>query len=153
MLMTTDTLRQVGDLSIDADGPGTRLASQWLAKLAADFEVPFAELDRLDICLNEVLANIIRHGTHAVAKPLVHIVFQVERDAGGSLATVTVSDAGPAFDITTAGIHCRPASLTEAEPGGLGLLMIRSFSDELRYHHSDGNNHLSFAVRWNRSDE
>ncbi len=153
MLMMASPLRQVGDLSIDADGSGTRLASQWLAKVAADFEVPVAELDRLDLCLNEVLANIIHHGGDTVDKPLIHIVCEVERDVGSSLATVTVSDGGPAFDITLAGIHSRPTSLAEAQPGGLGLLMIRSFSDELRYHYSDGNNHLSFAVRWVRSHE
>ena len=152
MLTTAGPMCQVGDLSIDADAPGTRFASQWLAKLAADSEVPVAELDRLDLCLNEVLANIIRHGSQA-AKPLVHIAFQVTHGATGGLANVTVSDAGPAFDITAAGTHCQPTSLAEAEPGGLGLLMIRSFSDELRYHYSNGNNHLSFAVRWNSSDE
>ncbi len=151
--MTTSTLRRIADLSIDADGSSTRLASQWLAKLASDFEVPVAELDRLDLCLNEVLANIISHGSGSVAKPLVHVVLQVEHDDGSSVATVTVSDAGPAFDITLAGDHCRPASLADAQPGGLGLLMIRSFSDDLRYRHGDGQNHLSFAVRWINSDE
>jgi len=151
--MAASTLRQIADLSIDADGASTRLASQWLAKLASDFEVPVAELDRLDLCLNEVLANIISHGSSSMAKPLVHVVLQVEHDDGSSMATVTVSDAGPAFDITLAGNHSQPASLAQAEPGGLGLLMIRSFSDELWYKRSDGQNHLSFAVRWARSDD
>ncbi|MBK9441903.1 MAG: ATP-binding protein [Comamonadaceae bacterium] len=152
--MTTSTLRRIADLSIDADGSSTRLASQWLAKSASDFEVPVSELDRLDLCLNEVLANIISHGLGSEAKPLVHVVLQVEHDDDGtSVATVTVSDAGPAFDITLAGDHCRPASLADAQPGGLGLLMIRSFSDDLRYRYSGGQNHLSFAVRWINSDE
>ena len=151
--MTAGTLRRVDDLCIDADGSSTRLASQWLAKLASEFVVPVTELDRLDLCLNEVLANIIRHGSESVSRPVVHIVFQVEQEDGRSVATVTVTDGGPAFDMTLAGNHRQPASLAEAQPGGLGLLMIRSFSDALSYHHSDGKNHLSFAVRWINFDE
>ena len=43
----------------------------------------------------------------------------------------------------------RPLSLEEATPGGLGLLMMRKFSDDLTYERSGGRNHLSIIVRWN----
>jgi sigma-B regulation protein RsbU (phosphoserine phosphatase) len=33
-------------------------------------------------------------------------------------------------------------------PGGLGLLLIRNFSDELSYSHSQGRNHLTITVSW-----
>ena len=41
-----------------------------------------------------------------------------------------------------------PESLTDAQSGGLGIVMIHSFSDTLRYRRDDGLNRLTFAVRW-----
>jgi anti-sigma regulatory factor (Ser/Thr protein kinase) len=41
-----------------------------------------------------------------------------------------------------------PLTLDDAEPGGLGLLMIRNLSDSLSYWYDNGHNELSFGVRW-----
>ncbi|MFZ4624811.1 MAG: ATP-binding protein [Rhodoferax sp.] len=143
----------VADLIIQADGPATRLASAWLARQASEFEVPASEVDRLELCLNEALVNIISHSAPVTLKAPVHLVLQVECHAGTGTATVTVSDAGPRFDSTLASPPNRPASLAEAKPGGLGLLLIRSFSDHLGYRYSNGHNHLKFGVRWASADE
>ena len=37
---------------------------------------------------------------------------------------------------------------SDATPGGLGLLMIRSFSDVLTYQRDGERNQLRFGVRW-----
>ena len=54
---------------------------------------------------------------------------------------------GVAFDPSTPP-EPRPASLAEAKPGGLGLLMIRNFSDDVSYRRSEGRNHLTITVSW-----
>ena len=151
--MPASLVSLVADLIIQADGPATRLASAWLARQASEFEVPVAEVDRLELCLNEALVNIISHSAPVIPKAPVHLVLQVECHAGAGTATVTVSDAGPPFDSTLASTHARPASLAEAKPGGLGLLLLRSFSDHLGYRYSNGHNHLNFGVRWASADE
>jgi len=143
----------MADLTIEADGSNIRLASDWLARSAIALGVPTAQLDRLDICLNEILANIISHGDSSVIRPLVHVVLQIRHDAVGHQAMVTITDSGAAFNSTLVQLSSRPTTLAEAEPGGLGLLMIRSFSDEQSYRYSDGHNHLSFGVKWAHSDE
>jgi anti-sigma regulatory factor (Ser/Thr protein kinase) len=53
-----------------------------------------------------------------------------------------------AFDPSSFVAVPRPASLVDATPGGLGLLLIRNFSDELSYNHSQGRNHLTITVSW-----
>ena len=140
------------ELIVEADAPGTRLASTWLAKSAMALDVPCRDVDRLDICLNEILANIISHGASGSPRPPIQLFLQVDRDVAGGMATVTVSDQGAVFNATLAPVRPQATSLADAEPGGLGLMMVRSFSDELSYRCSDGRNHLSFGVRWERSD-
>lgn len=105
---------------------------------------------RLDHCLDEALANVITHGgPDALAAP-VRVQFGVRRSQGICTAELLVADAGVAFDPSTfpPGPTPRPASLAEARPGGLGLLMIRKFSDDLSYRRSEGRNHLTITVSW-----
>ncbi len=65
------------------------------------------------------------------------------------MAELSVTDAGVAFDPSAQTVVVpHPASLVDATPGGLGLLLIRNFSDELSYRHSEGRNHLTITVRW-----
>lgn len=135
-------------LTIRADGEGERSASAWLASRAAAHGVPDAEIRRLDQCLDEALANVIQHGGgEAVASPL-QLRFEVRRNGETCTALVTLSDAGIAFDPLAAPRPQRPSSLSEAKPGGLGLVMIRVFSDVLAYRRSEGRNHFSFGVTW-----
>jgi serine/threonine-protein kinase RsbW len=146
--MSASVQTPAAELRIRASADRVRDASHWLAQLGAAFGIPGDQLNRLDLCLNEALANIISHGSPAASTELVHLRLDVRRDGEACEATVTVSDAGPAFDMSSAGAKQRPKSLAEAEPGGLGLLMIRSFSDKLGYDYRDGRNHLSFGVQW-----
>ena len=136
------------DLQIDATADGVRRVSMWLEQTGIGLGLPEAELLRLDLCLNEALANVISHGNPAALAAPILVRFELRRDGDANVATVTVSDAGPAFDAASAPLKPRPTTLAEAEPGGLGLLMIRSFSDEQHYHYGEGRNHLGFSVRW-----
>ncbi len=110
--------------------------------------MPAPQILRLDLCLNEALANVISHGgAPALAAP-VRLRLHVSGDAAMHQASVTVYDSGPAFDATSVQPGELPATLDEAEPGGLGLRMIRNLSDSLSYWHDQGHNELTFSVRW-----
>jgi serine/threonine-protein kinase RsbW len=129
------------ELLLRADTLEIARASAWLEAACLAHGVPPEEIDRLDLCLNEALANVITHGK---APSPISLHLQVSRHE----ATLTVADSGAAFDPLVAPQKPAPKALQEATPGGLGLLMIRKFSDAQHYHHSDGQNRLSFAVRW-----
>lgn len=126
-------------------------ASAWMAQTAGELGVPDDPVMRLDLCLNEALANVIDHGgPDARTAPI-----RIELEVGPASdirreARITVTDAGRAFDPRFAEIAPRPTTLEEAVPGGLGILMIRNFSDALDYRREAGLNHLSFTVRWDR---
>jgi anti-sigma regulatory factor (Ser/Thr protein kinase) len=121
----------------------------WLETAAAGEGVPADQIVRLDQCLDEALANVINHGgAHAASMILLQLV--VHRAARPCTAELVIVDEGKPFDASAMAGAPRPkaASLAEANLGGLGLAMMRSFSDELRYHRHEGRNHLTICVRW-----
>ena len=147
--MSPPAAQPLAALTIRADMWDARRASGWLESLALAQNVPLEQIVRLDHCLDEALANVIRHGGPTALSSPVHLQFGVRRGLGGCTAELSVSDAGVAFDpssFVAAALH--PASLVDATPGGLGLLLIRNFSDALSYTHSQGRNHLTIAVSW-----
>ncbi|MCC7325366.1 MAG: ATP-binding protein [Burkholderiales bacterium] len=138
------------ELTIRADARDARRASEWLESSARDQGVPPAHIVRLDHCLDEVLANVFMHGGTAALASSVLLQLGVRRRPGVCTAELVVVDAGAEFDSSASsnGPTPKPASLAEAGLGGLGLAMIRSFSDDLSYRRSDGQNHLTISVRW-----
>jgi serine/threonine-protein kinase RsbW len=147
----TGSVRQArAELTIRADFRDARRASAWLESAAAREGVPSDQIVRLDHCLDEALANVISHGGPDAVSATVALQLGIHRGRGICTAELSIIDQGLAFDpsVLPGGPTPKPASLAEASIGGLGLAMIRSFSDELRYHRKDGRNHLTIRVSW-----
>jgi sigma-B regulation protein RsbU (phosphoserine phosphatase) len=136
------------ELTIDANGAEIRHASEWVTAACHKRDVPEALAERLVLCLNEVLANVITHGGPSARAAPIRLLLEVGPEEDCDKASVTVSDAGKAFDPTSAPQKPLPKTLDEASPGGRGLLLIRRCSDWLRYRHEGGRNHLTFGARW-----
>ena len=126
-------------------------ASNWLARSGDSQGIPPRPLMRLDHCLDEILANIIAHGGAGARTKPVSLDLEVLRHGGECRATLTVCDSGIEFNPLTVTLPKRPQRLEEAEPGGLGLLMLRKNSDQLNYSYSQGRNCLSVTVIWQTS--
>jgi len=149
--VTAATVNRAAELSIDADAAEVRRASRWLESAALQQRVPAEQIARLDLCLNEALANILAHGGHSALASEVRLQLRVHHEAGDHEAAVTVSDAGVAFDPLAYRPGPRADSLEEIEPGGLGLIMMREAADDLGYLRSEGRNLLTFTVRWSKA--
>jgi len=137
------------ELTIRANGEEVRRASDWLHARCRQHEVPEEHVERLLLCLNEVLANVIVHGGGTALSEPVKLHFETSVDEGRGRAGVTVSDAGVAFDPLSVPSRASPKTLDEASVGGLGLVMIRRCSDWLDYRNEHGHNHLTFGALWN----
>lgn len=136
------------ELTIGASGEEVRRASEWLDAICRKRGVPQVPAGRLEICLNEVLANVIAHGGSAAQSAPIRLSLEVGFDRDHHEARVTVSDAGKAFDPRGVEERTLPGSLDEASPGGLGLVMIRRLCSLLDYHREGGRNHVTFGTRW-----
>jgi anti-sigma regulatory factor (Ser/Thr protein kinase) len=133
---------------VSASGAGARSASEWLDAACRRLDVPLAQVERLALCLHEALANVVSHGGGAARSAPVRLVLEVRRERDRGEASITVSDAGAAFNPLAIAEKALPKTLDEASEGGLGLVMIRRCSDRLGYRYQDGRNHLTIGTRW-----
>ena len=151
--MTAATVNQAAELSIRADAVEVRRASLWLEAVALQQCVPAEQIARLDLCLNEALANILAHGGPSARLSEVLLHFRVHQESAVHEAAVTVSDSGIAFDPLAYQAGPRPGTLAEIEPGGLGLIMMNEAADHLDYERSERRNQLTFTVRWDEATD
>ena len=138
------------ELTLHADPSAVPHASQWLEALCNEHGVPRENVDRLLLCLDDALANVLAHGGPTALSNPIQLAFEMRAEPDSRTASVTLSDSGTAFDPVSAPEKPMPLTLDEAEPHGRGLQMIRACASVLRYRREDGRNHFTFGTRWER---
>lgn len=91
------------------------------------------------MCLEEAVVNIIDHTPATTDGPDI----SVELSWQGDRMVAVIEDSGPPFDLRQAKLPERPKTLEDAIPGGLGILLIRSFASEIDYTSRPGRNQLT----------
>ena len=83
----------------------------------------------IGLCVNEAVANIIRHAYRGNETRPVHVAAQMEDGDGGGRIVITLRDWGVGIDPTT--LPCRPYD--PLEPGGVGLICLQQWMDAVTY--------------------
>ena len=135
-------------LEIRAEVPELRRASAWLQEQAEAMAAPADQIDRLEVCLNEVLANLLEHGGPRVASQPIRLRLEAITPAAGTGLRLVISDGGAPFDPLEARDKPLPASLSEASPGGLGLRLVRAYTDDMAYQVLEDRNDLWIEIHW-----
>ena len=102
----------------------------------------------MELCLNEVLANLVEHGGDAVASNPIQLELGTSPVLSGFGVQLVVCDRGEPFDSCQADLRPLPGSLEQASPGGLGLLLVKTFCDEMHYRVLEGRNELRISMHW-----
>ena len=98
-------------LAVRADADDVRVASAWLEQACGELQVPAQQVFRLDLCLNEALANIIAHGGPSGREAPVLLTLEATPGNTGGHAELEVSDAGRAFNPLTGSARETPGTL------------------------------------------
>ena len=113
-------------------------AAQWVDTIAADQQLPEQLVFALQICLEELLTNVVRHGAaesggdlYHVATPPVNVEITISTKAQG--VNMTIEDDGKPFDVVNAPAHRIDQPLNEVQPGGLGIQLIKNFANKVAY--------------------
>ena len=117
---------------------GISAAARWADTIAAGQQFPEQLVFGLQICLEELLTNIVRHGgakssgdLSEVAMPPVNVEITISTSAQG--VSMTVEDDGKLFDVVNAPAHRIDQPLDEVQPSGLGIQLIRNFASTIAY--------------------
>ena len=128
---------------VAAGQDGLRAAASALDRFEASHALDPEAVWPVHVALDEVLSNVVRHGTGGRPNSLIDVTFALE---AGSLE-VTVVDDGPEWDPLTLPPPDTTAPLDARRPGGLGVHLVRNLMDRVTYTRDEDRNHLVFARR------
>jgi serine/threonine-protein kinase RsbW len=102
--------------------------------------IPEQIVFEINLCLEEILTNIIQYGFPDGRKHEIDVALSLH----DSVLTITIIDAGAAFDPTRPTIHPDIyAELSQRDIGGLGLHIVHEMMDEVRYERKRSQNRLT----------
>jgi serine/threonine-protein kinase RsbW len=134
-LQPTDGIVVQLDNSLAAVEDGRLALLDYLAPFRLDDRV----INRLEVVLEELLSNVVRHNAGA-SKLTVQAEYQ---DGAIKLA---IEDDGVAFDPFEVTTPAPFTTLEEAKLGGLGIPLIRRLTESLRYDRVGSANRISAVI-------
>lgn len=126
--------------------PGKRQALEPTRHAVLEFLTAFdlspRALFNVELVLEETLLNAMLHAFSNDARHVIGLRVQVTPDD----VELRFEDDGLAFDPTQVVDAVRPASIEQAQPGGLGLVLVRRLARSVAYERREGRNNLSIRV-------
>ena len=99
---------------------------------------------QLQLCLEEMVLNVINYGFDDDAEHEIHVDFEFQIDS--RTITVNILDDGRRFNpLTEVPEPDIDAKLEDRTVGGLGVHFVRTFMDDADYRHEDGKNRLTLT--------
>jgi sigma-B regulation protein RsbU (phosphoserine phosphatase) len=115
--------------------------SRWGQDLGSEFALDGADRYRIDLCLEELVTNLVKYGGESGSGTVVELAVEVD----GRQLRLTQVDRGAPFDPLEFTPVEIPGELAELQVGGRGIQLLREFSDGGRYEHRDGCNRLTLT--------
>ena len=102
-------------------------------------QIPERLSARLLVLIEELVGNILRHGTKGIAISL-RFVIRLREDGA---VEIDMEDDGCAFDATAERAFDGPDAETG---GGVGLALVRSWASDMTYRRDEGRNRLRLLL-------
>jgi serine/threonine-protein kinase RsbW len=126
-------------LTLPARVESVRVFHQFVRDGAEAAGLQPADIDKLDLVLEEILVNIARYAYEAGSGE-VDVAYSTQ---AGSLL-VEVTDRGRSFNPLEAAPPDLALGLADRPLGGLGVLLVKQIVGSLSYRREEGQNTLSF---------
>ena len=134
-------------LSVPATDEGIRAALDALEGLWADRGVSRAVTWPVEVSLDEVLANVVRHGLRGRGDS-ARVELELRLDPGDPpCCELRLEDDGPEFDPLAAAAPDTSLGVDERPIGGLGIELVKRLMDEVHYERKGDRNSLRLVRR------
>ena len=135
-------------LRVPATDDGIRAVLDAASALMAAHGLSKAVTWPVEVSLDEVLANVVRHGLEGRG---AEATFEVELALNPGVepprCEVVVVDDGPEFDPLSAAEPDTSLGVEDRPIGGLGIALVTKLMDEVAYERRDGRNRLRLVRR------
>ncbi len=111
-------------------------------------DLPPGDVMRMELGLEEVFINVVTHGL--VGAALAGAPVTVDLCLEDGRLDLGIEDPGPAFDPLAAGPADTTTGMETRHLGGLGIHLVRTLMDEVRYERRGGHNRLVMTARLGR---
>ena len=111
----------------------------WVESLAATYEISESVKFAINLCLEEVISNVIRHGYSNQVGQLLTVHCAAPRP--GYLLFTVEDDAAPFNPLETAALPSIGGH-DESRIGGQGIRLLRGFADTVEYEAKPNGNRL-----------
>ena len=116
---------------------------RWIREQLSVAGLDESSMHKVEIASEEALVNIIRHAYKNKAGSI-----EIFIQDGEPFIEITILDHGPPFNPLEKDISFdRSAGIDEREIGGLGILFMRQYMDEVRYRRDGDANILSLIKK------
>jgi serine/threonine-protein kinase RsbW len=126
---------------LDLQGRISELARipPWIERLASLYAIPDSTQFAMNLCLEEVLSNIIRHGYSSDPDRSISVQFAT---ASKENFVFVVEDEAPPFNPVESPELPALDGLENDRIGGQGIRLLRQFADSLEYQATASGNRL-----------
>lgn len=147
MVTLQTTMKQAQRATIDLPGSLDALAelSAWIQDIARDHGLSTRCAFQLELVLAEAVTNIVQYADVAGGDAAIAVELQCAEEG----IRIRLEDTGRPFDPTSAPAHVQPQNLEESRIGGLGIHLIRAYTERLEYHRVGNRNRLSMVISCN----
>ena len=143
-LMTADGADRTHEAELTLRGRMADLAlvSPWIERLASEYGIPASTQFAMNLCLEEVISNIIRHGY--AGRPEGPVTVRCTATGNDSIQLV-VEDSAPHFNPLEQVETPVADTLDGTRIGGLGIRLIRKFAATIKYEPTAAGNRLTIG--------
>jgi anti-sigma regulatory factor (Ser/Thr protein kinase) len=120
-----------------------RRLSEWIRAYAGEAGLDENLTYHVDLCLDEAVSNVIRHGYENGVRGTVTVSLELLDDR----LRAVVADAGREFNPLRQAAPAAPTSLEDVRVGGFGIYLMRSYADRLEYLRDGDRNILTLHFR------
>jgi serine/threonine-protein kinase RsbW len=105
----------------------------------APFKLQDKVINRLEVVLEELVSNVVRHSAGATG-----LMLEAEYQEGR--VTLTIEDNGPPFDPLEVTMPATFTTLEDAKIGGLGIPLVKRLTQSLCYQRAGACNRISAVI-------
>jgi serine/threonine-protein kinase RsbW len=135
-------------LSVPATDAGIRTVLDALEAFATGHGLSKAVTWPVEVSLDEILANVVRHGLAGRGEAAtVGVELRLDLDPAPPVCEVVVTDDGPEFDPLAVPEPDTSLGVEDRAIGGLGISLVRRLMDEAEYERREGKNRLRLQRR------
>lgn len=115
-----------------------------IREIAQNAGLAEVKISRLELAVEEALVNVFNHAYDEQTRADGAVFCEVTIRADG--LTVEIIDHGPPFDPLALPDPDTALEIDQRQPGGLGILLIKTLVDEVRYRREGGRNVLTLRI-------